>query len=137
MTASATDLPVGDQPGRCGCSELAGEAAASCFCTVDHLVSAIARKHALSILNVLGGRGPARFTDLQDALSGVSSSTLSDTLRDLTDVGLVSREVFAERPPRVEYRLTESGELLRSRFRELLGRVRGGERDVGEASSEG
>lgn len=125
MTPDAAELPVAGKPGRCGCSDPGDEAAETCYCTVDHLVSAISRKHALPVLNYLGNRGAARFNRLQDAISGVSSSTLSDTLQELADVGLVRRSVFAEKPPRVEYRLTDAGELLRSRFRDLLGRVRG------------
>ena len=85
---------------------------------------AIARKHALSILNFIGSEDVVRFTDVEEALPGISTSTLSETLRVLREVGLVDRKVFPETPPRVEYALTEAGRLLRGRFHELLDRVR-------------
>lgn len=110
--------------GGCGCVDAAGHGADTCYCTVDDLVHAIARKYALSILNLLGGRGSSRFRDVEAALPGVSPSTLSDTLRELVTVGLVDREVFPDTPPRVEYRLTSAGSLLRDRFHHLLERVR-------------
>lgn len=110
--------------GGCGCAEPATDGAATCYCTVDDLVHAIARKHALSILNLLGHRGRARFRDLEESLPRIGPSTLSDTLRELADVGLVEREVFPDTPPRVEYGLTSAGSLLRDRFHHLLERVR-------------
>lgn len=112
------------EAGGCGCSEPNAETAATCYCTVDDLVRAIARKYALSVLNVIGGRGRARFTDVQSALPRMSTSTLAETLQVLESVGLVRREVFPETPPRVEYSLSDAGALLRKRFRALLERVR-------------
>ena len=72
----------------------------------------------------MGRRGTVRFTNSEERLPGSSTSTLSETLQVLRDVGLVDRDVFPDTPPRVEYRLTEAGTLLGPRFRELLARVR-------------
>lgn len=119
-----TEAPARSEAGGCGCSEPASGAARHCYCTVEDLVRVISRKHALSILNIIGGRGAVRFTDVEEAIPRLSASTLSETLRLLRDVGLVHREVFPETPPRVEYSLTDAGELLRERFHELLDRVR-------------
>lgn len=119
----ATDRGSPASAGGCGCAGPDGTAADTCYCTVDELVGAISRKHALSVVNFLGDRAPSRFCELEEGLGGLSSSTLSDTLSDLVDVGLVSREVFPEAPPRVEYRLTEAGRLLRRRLRRLLQRI--------------
>lgn len=118
--------------GSCGCSEPADVEADTCYCAVDHLVSVISRKHALSILNYVGNHGTARFSEVESGLGGMSSSTLSDTLQQLAEVGLLDRRVVPESPPRVEYSLTEAGGVLRRRFRTLLGRVR----DVEEESAE-
>ncbi len=122
MTATSEARPA--DPGGCGCSEPSTRAARHCYCTVEDLVRAISRKHALSVMNAIGGRGVARFTDLEEALPPISTSTLSETLRVLRGVGLVDRQVFPETPPRVEYRLTEAGALLRERFHDLLDHVR-------------
>jgi len=57
--------------------------------------------------------GPARFTELRDALTGISAHTLTNRLRRFETYGLVTRTVHAEIPPRVVYELTASGEALR------------------------
>ena len=51
----------------------------------------------------------ARFSELQRMLAPISQRVLTTTLRDLERDGFVSREVFAEVPPRVEYELTPLG----------------------------
>ena len=56
--------------------------------------------------------GTRRFGELRKALPGVSPKTLTDRLRHLEAHEVVSREAFAEIPPRVEYRLTERGRRL-------------------------
>jgi DNA-binding HxlR family transcriptional regulator len=121
--APLIERSVLDDAGDCGCSEPESKAAATCYCTVDQLVRAIARKHALSLLNVIGRFGRARFRDLEASLPRVSTSTLSETLGVLGDVGLVRRDVFPDTPPRVEYSLTEAGNLLRNRLHMLLEQV--------------
>ena len=71
----------------------------------------IANKWTAMIVIVLG-RGRTRFRDLRAAVEGISGKVLTDTLRDLERDGLVSRHVFAEVPPRVEYELTDLGRTL-------------------------
>jgi DNA-binding HxlR family transcriptional regulator len=60
------------------------------------------------LLNVLGG-GVATFTELRRAVPGISDTVLADRLAELTDAGLVSREVAAGPPIAVTYALTPSG----------------------------
>jgi DNA-binding HxlR family transcriptional regulator len=71
----------------------------------------IANKWTAMIVIVLG-RGRTRFRDLRTAVEGISGKVLTETLRDLERDGLVSRHVFAEVPPRVEYELTDLGRTL-------------------------
>lgn len=52
--------------------------------------------------------GPKRFTALQ-ASTGISPRVLTDRLRSMAEQGLVTRQMYAEIPPRVEYKLTEKG----------------------------
>lgn len=61
-------------------------------------------------LDLLGGR--ARFSELERAVPGISQRMLAVTLRSLERDGLVTREVFPEVPPRVEYEVTELGRSL-------------------------
>lgn len=69
--------------------------------------------------------GPKRTTQLLRDLKGVSAKTLCQRLRKLTELGLVSRQTFAEVPPRVEYSLTTSGKELTTILNAL--KVLGGE----------
>lgn len=56
--------------------------------------------------------GPMRFSELKDALPGVSAHTLTNRLRRFETYGIVTRSVYAEVPPRVVYELTEVGQGL-------------------------
>ena|SRR5947199_4221440 len=58
-------------------------------------------------------RGPMRFTELRDALPGISAHTLTHRLRRFETHGIVTRTVHPEIPPRVVYELTPLGESLR------------------------
>ncbi|CAB3664086.1 winged helix-turn-helix transcriptional regulator [Achromobacter kerstersii] len=57
--------------------------------------------------------GPHRFTQLKEALPGISAHTLTHRLKGFERHGLVTRTAYAETPPRVVYALTPLGEGLR------------------------
>lgn len=57
-------------------------------------------------------RGARRFGQLQSAFEGISPRTLTERLRQLEAEGFISRQAFAEAPPRVEYTLTVKGMAL-------------------------
>lgn len=78
-------------------------------CPLEGIIDVIGRKWALLIINTIGSCGKARFGEIMEQLQIVSPKTLSDTLKQLQQEGLVKRESFAEIPPRVEYTLTEDG----------------------------
>lgn len=66
-----------------------------------------------SVLVVLSLRsGPRRFTELRNMIGGVTPKVLTQTLRAMAADGLLTRHVFAEVPPRVEYDLTPLGHSL-------------------------
>lgn len=56
--------------------------------------------------------GPRRFTQLREALPGISAHTLTHRLKGFERHGLVTRTAYAETPPRVVYALTPIGEKL-------------------------
>ncbi len=57
--------------------------------------------------------GSRRFTELRNALPGISAHTLTHRLRRFEEHGLVTRQAFAETPPRVIYELTPLGASLK------------------------
>lgn len=82
-------------------------------CPATRVFDLVAHKWTVTILHHLfQARGPVRFRQLQRRVDPISQKELTKRLRLLERSGLVSREVFAEVPPRVEYRLTELGGTL-------------------------
>ena len=80
-------------------------------CPVATAVSLVGGKWKLLIIRNLRMR-PWRFNELQRDLEGISQKVLTDSLRQMMDVGLVYRHDYQEMPPRVDYSLTELGEKL-------------------------
>ena len=62
----------------------------------------------------------ARFSELQRMIDGISQRMLTTTLRNLERDGFLSREVFPEVPPRVEYELTALGSTLLVPMQQLV-----------------
>jgi DNA-binding HxlR family transcriptional regulator len=75
------------------------------------LLSRIGDKWTLLVIGVLGEER-RRFTGLSEIIPGISRRMLTVTVRALERDGLVSRTVYAEVPPRVEYELTALGRSL-------------------------
>jgi len=74
------------------------------------MVSRISDKWSLWTMSVIAEHGqPMRFSRVMDQVEGISQKSLTKTLRGLERDGLVTREVFAEVPPRVEYTITALG----------------------------
>jgi DNA-binding HxlR family transcriptional regulator len=74
------------------------------------VVSRLADKWSLWTMSVLAEAGtPLRFSRVMEQVEGISQKSLTKTLRGLERDGLVTRKVFAEVPPRVEYAITPLG----------------------------
>lgn len=80
-------------------------------CPVARTAKIIGGKWTLLIIRDLAN-GTRRFNELERSLSGISPKTLSERLRYLELSGMISRQTFAEVPPRVEYSLTNRGREL-------------------------
>jgi DNA-binding HxlR family transcriptional regulator len=78
---------------------------------VRDLLEHLGDKWTLLVVGMLEA-GPVRYSALKDLVPGISQRMLTLTLKKLERDGLVSRESFAEIPPRVEYRLTSLGSTL-------------------------
>ena len=81
-------------------------------CPVATTVALIGSKWKLLILRNLMAR-PWRFNELKKDLNGVSQKVLTDSLRSLEEDGIVTRTVYPEVPPRVEFALSDLGEFMR------------------------
>jgi len=81
-------------------------------CVAREILSRIGDKWSVYVLYVLGKDGTLRFTALRARIEGISQRMLTVTLRGLQRDGLVTRTVYAEVPPRVEYLLTSLGSTL-------------------------
>lgn len=81
-------------------------------CPIRNVISRITDKWSLLVLYTLEQQEMLRFKELWRQIPDISQKMLTSTLRHLEDDGLVSREVFAEVPPRVEYGLSERGKSL-------------------------
>jgi DNA-binding HxlR family transcriptional regulator len=74
------------------------------------MVSRISDKWSLWTMSVIAEHGrPMRFSRIMDQVEGISQKSLTKTLRGLEHDGLLTREVFAQVPPRVEYTITAFG----------------------------
>ncbi len=82
-------------------------------CPSRDLLDRIGDKWSVLILGELRDQRPHRFAAIRDRIQGISEKMLTQTLRHLEEDGLISRKVFAEVPPHVEYQLTDLGVTLR------------------------
>lgn len=88
-------------------------------CPVATTVSLIGSKWKLLIMRNLLAR-PWRFNELKKDLDGISQKVLTDSLRSMEEDGIVTRTVYPEVPPRVEYALSELGESMRPILEAML-----------------
>lgn len=81
-------------------------------CPVATTVQLIGSKWKLLIIRNLLQRS-WRFNELRKDLEGISQKVLTDSLRSMEDDGIITRTVYPEVPPRVEYALSDLGESMR------------------------
>ncbi|HJB60940.1 MAG: winged helix-turn-helix transcriptional regulator [Acutalibacteraceae bacterium] len=81
-------------------------------CPVATTVQLIGSKWKLLIMRNLLKR-PWRFNELRRDLDGISQKVLTDSLRSMEEDGIITRTVYPEVPPRVEYALSDLGESMR------------------------
>ena len=81
-------------------------------CPVATTVQIIGSKWKLLIMRNLLQR-PWRFNELKKDLEGISQKVLTDSLRSMEADGIITRTVYPEVPPRVEYALSDLGESMR------------------------
>lgn len=82
------------------------------FCPIRDILDRFGDKWSLLAILNLGYSGKTRFNELKNKIDGISQRMLTVTLRSLERDGLITRKIFAEIPPRVEYELTPLGQSL-------------------------
>jgi len=94
---------------------------ASAAADVETVFKRLGGRWKLLILFHLFGGQVQRYSDLERLMPGISQKMLAQQLRQLERDGLVQRQVYAEVPPKVEYRLTDWGQALCPALDALLG----------------
>lgn len=79
-------------------------------CPIRNIISRFSGKWTMLVLCILAENPTTRFNAIGKAIPDISPKVLSDTLKNLEADGMISRNVYAEIPPRVEYSLTPLGE---------------------------
>jgi len=74
---------------------------------IEDMCKVLARRWTLLILGNLHTKDTVRFNELKRSLTGISSTVLSNRLLEMDREGLISKKIYPEIPPKVEYRLTE------------------------------
>lgn len=82
-------------------------------CSVEATLAVIGGRWKPIILFHLMEKDVLRFNEMRRAIQGVTQRMLTNQLRELEKSGVVNRKVYAQVPPRVEYRLTEYGKTLK------------------------
>lgn len=78
-------------------------------CPITATMKVLGGKWKPILINAIYFTAPARFGELKRSVNGITQSMLTQQLRELEDDGIISRKIYAEIPPRVEYTLTDFG----------------------------
>jgi DNA-binding HxlR family transcriptional regulator len=81
-------------------------------CPVRQVLDRFGDKWSILVIIMLGEKEVLRFNELSQIIGSISQKMLTVTVRKLEADGLVSRKLYPEIPPRVEYQLTELGKSL-------------------------
>ena len=86
------------------------------ICPVRDVIERISDRWSILVVYALGGYGTLRFGELKTKIGDISQRMLTVTLKNLEKDGFVTRKMYAEIPPRVEYSLTPLGYSLMGQF---------------------
>ncbi|MBO4955593.1 MAG: helix-turn-helix transcriptional regulator [Muribaculaceae bacterium] len=90
-------------------------------CPIRNVIARFSGKWSILVLCVLSENEATRFNEVDKAIPDISPKVLTDTLKNLEASGLVSRKLYAEIPPKVEYSLTALGRSLMPHIENLIG----------------
>jgi len=81
-------------------------------CPIRNVLNRIGDKWSILIIDLLGSYGTLRFNELNHHIGSISQKMLTVTLKMLEADGLVTRKLYPQIPPKVEYTLTEMGKSM-------------------------
>ena len=90
-------------------------------CPIRNVIDKFGDKWSLLVLYQLHDKGTLRFNELHREMADCSQKMLSQTLKRLEQIGLISRQVYPEVPPKVEYSLTARSQSLMPHVNALIG----------------
>lgn len=90
-------------------------------CPIRKVLSRLGDKWSMLVIMTLYANGIMRFGDIHRTIGDISHRMLTVTLKSLESDGLITRKVYAEVPPRVEYGLTDIGHSLIPHLENLVG----------------
>lgn len=96
-----------------------GEIKTDATCAVVDVWELLGRRWSLHILKNLKTKEVIRFNELKRSLPGISSTVLSERLLELEREGLVTKKIYPEVPPRVEYSITPQARELEVIIKDL------------------
>lgn len=107
-------------------------------CPLRELLTRLGDKWSILVIHALADapENRLRFSELMRAVSGISQRMLTATLRNLERDGILTRHVFAEVPPRVEYELTPLGLDLLTPVQALVTWIEGNWGDIERARAD-
>jgi len=97
-----------------------------CFIPAQRILNLVGKKWSIQIINVLCNGKKVRYNNLRELLhkgwkkNKISDATLSARLTELTEEGILIREIHPEIPPKVEYSLSKKGEKLSEALQPLI-----------------
>lgn len=91
------------------------------FCKAAPMLEWIGNKWTLVVLLKISENEPVRFNELYRNIPIVSEKVLSQVLKQLTTDGIIDRQLFADVPPHVEYRISDLGKTLLPHVESLIG----------------
>lgn len=112
-------MPVSKQDCKRIAQIFSGPCSQKNLCPVKDIMARYGDKWSMYTVLLLGQYQRMRFNELRCGIRGISQRMLTVTLRSLEEDGIVSRTIYPEIPPRVEYQLTDLGEGLLKQLLEL------------------
>lgn len=106
------NMPICDKEKEQIAAVFSGACSQKKICPVKDIMARYGDKWSIHTLLLLGQHQKMRFNELRSGIQAISQRMLTVTLRSLEEDGIVSRTIYPEIPPRVEYELTLLGESL-------------------------